>query len=127
MTPQQWLDLMSCPRYDYTTKSYREMTFPKKGEKDPKLQAYDPRLAGYINGTTGYIDADGWEWVDPDAARDPKFIYEEVPTSEIDDYNPLTEGEDGSEEDEDEQAGSERETADKNDEQAGISGDEDEE
>ncbi|KAL8922972.1 MAG: hypothetical protein Q9172_003350 [Xanthocarpia lactea] len=127
MTPQQWLDLMSCPRYDYTTKSYREMTFPKKGEKDPKLQAYDPRLAGYVNGTTGYIDGDGWEWVDPDAPRDPKFIYEEVPTSEIDDYNSLTEDEAGSEEDEDEQAGSEQETADKNDEQAEQSAVEDDE
>ncbi|KAL8678014.1 MAG: hypothetical protein Q9224_007148, partial [Gallowayella concinna] len=83
MTPQQWLDLMSCPRYDHTTKSYREMTFPKKGQEDPKLPRKDPRLGEYINGTTGYIDADGWEWVDPDAPRDPKFIYEEIPRSEI--------------------------------------------
>ncbi|KAL8800830.1 MAG: hypothetical protein Q9182_004890 [Xanthomendoza sp. 2 TL-2023] len=83
MTPQQWLDLMSCPRYDHTTKSYREMTFPKKGQQDPKLPRQDPRLGEYIDGTTGYIDADGWEWVDPDAPRDPKFIYEEVPRSEV--------------------------------------------
>ncbi|KAI4247149.1 MAG: hypothetical protein L6R42_009697 [Xanthoria sp. 1 TBL-2021] len=88
MTPQQWLDVMSCPRYDYTTKSYREMTFPKKGEKDPKLRPYDPRFGGYINGTTGYIDAEGWEYVDPDAPKDPRFTYEDIPRRELDhDYS----------------------------------------
>ncbi|KAL8730693.1 MAG: hypothetical protein Q9166_003885 [cf. Caloplaca sp. 2 TL-2023] len=120
MTPQQWLDVMSCPRYDYTTKSYREMTFPKKGEKDPKLQRYDPRLAGYINGTTGYIDADGWEWVDPDAPNDPRFIYEEVPRSEI-------EGEHSdNEDDEDDQEGSVWEI-DNGEQQDQYSGEEDQE
>ncbi|KAL8953151.1 MAG: hypothetical protein Q9222_000972 [Ikaeria aurantiellina] len=71
VTPEQWLDMMSAPRYDYTTKSYREMTFPRKGKRDP-------RLNGYINGTTGYVDREGWEWVDPNEPRDPNFTYEEV-------------------------------------------------
>ncbi|KAL8673950.1 MAG: hypothetical protein Q9168_001645 [Polycauliona sp. 1 TL-2023] len=121
MTPEQWLDLMSCPRYDYTTKSYREMTFPKKGEKDPKLRCHDPRLREYINGTTGYIDAEGWEWVDPDVPKDPKFIYEDIPRSSIDPDASSSE-----EEDEDDEEGSEWETDSEEDEQAEHSGDEQE-
>lgn len=34
MTPEQWLDHISIPRYDHTTKKYREMTFPRKNQKD---------------------------------------------------------------------------------------------
>ncbi|KAL8997617.1 MAG: hypothetical protein Q9169_003164 [Polycauliona sp. 2 TL-2023] len=121
MTPEQWLDLMSCPRYDYTTKSYREMTFPKKGVKDPKLHSQDPRLRGYVNGTTGYIDSEGWEWVDPDVPKDPKFVYEDIPRSSIDPDCSSDE-----DEDEDDEEGSEWETDSEEEEQAEYSGDDQE-
>ncbi|KAL8844745.1 MAG: hypothetical protein Q9176_000845 [Flavoplaca citrina] len=124
MTPEQWLDMMSCPRYDYTTKSYREMTFPKKGEKDPKLRTTDPRLRGYINGTTGYIDSQGWEWVDPDAPEEPGFVYEEVPRSSIDPDCSSSEDDDDDDYTEDDDEGSEWETDSEAGEQAEHSGDE---
>ncbi|KAL8690778.1 MAG: hypothetical protein Q9218_003852 [Villophora microphyllina] len=34
MTAREWYDKISAPRYDYTTQSYRKMTFPKKGVPD---------------------------------------------------------------------------------------------
>ena len=126
MTPEQWLDMMSCPRYDYTTKSYREMTFPKKGEKDPKLRPTDPRLRGYINGTTGYIDSQGWEWVDPDAPEEPGFVYEEIPRSSIDPDCSSAEDEDQDGDTGDDDEGSEWETDSEAGELAEHSGDEQE-
>ncbi|CAL8578334.1 hypothetical protein XPA_004123 [Xanthoria parietina] len=127
MTPEQWLDVMSCPRYDYTTKSYREMTFPKKGEKDPKLQHPDPRLRGYINGTTGYIDDEGWEYVDPNAPKDPRFEYEDFHRRDIDPDYSSSEDEEDSEDAADDEEGSEWETESEDGEQAEHSGDEEEE
>ncbi|KAL9012769.1 MAG: hypothetical protein Q9173_002494 [Seirophora scorigena] len=64
ITPEQWLDSISCPRYDHTLKRYREMTFPKKckvnhGEKTT-----------YNGDEDGYVDANTLWGKDHNPARD---------------------------------------------------------
>ena len=75
MTAQQWLDMISAPRYDWTTMSYREMTFPDKGVKDSNVE-------GPKKGEIGYIDENGWETVDPDAPEDSDYEYEDITDSD---------------------------------------------
>ncbi|KAL9597139.1 MAG: hypothetical protein Q9219_005361 [cf. Caloplaca sp. 3 TL-2023] len=81
MTAEQWLNVISCPRYDHTTKSYREMTFPKKGK-------FHQGKAG----ATSSFDQNDYEWVDPDAARDDtNFIYEDADPSSFQSDSELNE------------------------------------
>ncbi|KAL9022778.1 MAG: hypothetical protein Q9185_000041 [Variospora sp. 1 TL-2023] len=56
MTPEQWLDSISCPRYDHTLKRYREMTFPKKGK------ANHHERSTHDGDGDGYVDAENL-WV----------------------------------------------------------------
>ncbi|KAL9005147.1 MAG: hypothetical protein Q9188_002061 [Gyalolechia gomerana] len=73
MTPEQWLDHISIPRYDHTTKSYREMTFPRKN-----------KFSAGMAGGTGHIDHNGAEWFDPKAPRDHEnWIYSDVNPEEF--------------------------------------------
>ncbi|KAL9030214.1 MAG: hypothetical protein Q9196_001630 [Gyalolechia fulgens] len=73
MTPEQWLDHISIPRYDHTTKSYREMTFPRKNKFS----------AGTARGT-GHIDHNGAEWFDPSDPRDHEnWIYSDINPEEF--------------------------------------------
>ncbi|KAL8737084.1 MAG: hypothetical protein Q9181_002040 [Wetmoreana brouardii] len=125
VTAEQWLDMISAPRYDYTTKSYREMTFPKKGVKDPKM-VKDPRFGPYFETsqgrTTGYFDEDGWEYVDPSEPQREGFEYKTIwvysddeddeDEEDDDEYDEDDEDEDGDgdgEIDEEREAGEEQE------------------
>lgn len=102
MTAQQWLDMISSPRYDYTTKSYREMTFPQKGVKDPKMVKKN-RSGPFMNGTTGYIDENGWEYVDPDAPKEEGYLYETGEYYSTDEDNDEDEDDDEDEDEEDDE------------------------
>ncbi|KAL8703022.1 MAG: hypothetical protein Q9201_003798 [Fulgogasparrea decipioides] len=129
VTAEQWLDMISAPRYDYTTKSYREMTFPKKGVKDPKM-VKDPRLGPYFETsqgrTTGYFDEDGWEYVDPSEPQREGFVYKTIWVYSDDEDD---EDEDDDEYDEDDEDGDgdgeiEEEEADQEQDAGVHSGDE---
>lgn len=63
MTNRQWLDTISAPRFDHTKKAFCEMTFPKKGVKDPLI--YGKKVE----------DEEGWETVDSDAPEEEGYEY----------------------------------------------------
>lgn len=67
ITPEQWLDSISCPRYDHTLKRYREMTFPKKAKVNHgEKTTYDGDDDGYVDANTlwGKIHDHARDWAD---------------------------------------------------------------